>query len=149
MLRITDISEVVYGGGVQMGEWWDEKRIKGATLKDKEVYKKAGFWVYLGVGIPALLISTFGWWRRQGVEPWAEKLATGFLYDVSRFTRNTVKSLSSPASTTAADQSNAVRQAQEILAAKLRTANEVRELASGAGNLVTNYALSQKDTIMV
>ena len=129
-LRVRDISEVVYGGAVTAADWWDAKRIAKGTLMDKEVYKKAGFWVYLGIGIPAILMSTFGWMRRyEGI---TEKLATGFLYDLPRVAKNTVKSLSKSTSGTGADESLAVKQAQAIINRRMGYGGQIAERSADA-----------------
>ncbi len=111
-LRMLDITEVAFGGAVTLADWWDEKRIADATLTDKDVLKKASFWTYLAVGLPATLATAMGWWRRQ--EGITERLAHGFLYGLPGFLYATVKSLGT---TTAAGRvkSDAVTQAQEIL----------------------------------
>lgn len=114
MIRIQDFGELVYGGGVTLAEWWDNKRIEKGTLTDKQVHKKASFYTYLGVGLAATLMSTFGWMRRY--ERWAEHISHGFLYDVPRFAMNLNKSLSSAGSYKS--NSAAIQEAQRIMKAR-------------------------------
>ncbi len=113
MIRVTDFGEVAYGGAVTLTEWWDNKRIAKGTISSKDVFKKASFYTYLGVGLTATLMSVFGWMRRY--EGWAEKVSTGFLYDLPRFAYNMVRTLSSGSKS---DASAAVKEAQRIVAEK-------------------------------
>jgi len=112
MIRIEDFGEVAYGGAVTLSEWWDNKRIEEGKLATKDVFKKASFYTYLGVGLVATLMSVFGWMRRY--ERWTEKVSTGFLYDLPRFAYNMSKTLSAAGSGKASG-SAAVKEAQRIL----------------------------------
>ena len=113
MIRMQDFGEIAYGGAVTIAEWWDDKRITAGTLATKDIWKKASFYTYLGIGLPATLMSAFGWWRQM--EKWGEHISHGFLYDMPRFIYNIVKAMG--AASSGAD-SKAIRQAQEILARK-------------------------------
>jgi len=112
MIRIEDFGEVAYGGAVTLTEWWDNKRIEEGKIATKDVFKKASFYTYLGVGLVATLMSVFGWMRRY--ERWTEKVSTGFLYDLPRFAYNMSKTLSA-AGISKASGSAAVKEAQRIL----------------------------------
>ena len=120
MIRIEDFGEIAYGGAVTLTEWWDNKRIDEGKITKKEVFKKASFYTYLGVGLVATLASVFGWMRNW--ERWTEKLSTGFLYDLPRFAYNLSKSMSA-AGGMRSSESAAVREAQRIL--------QTRQLAAG------------------
>ena len=123
-LRMSDVSEVVYGGVVTLGTWWDEKRITAGTLTDKEVLKKASFWTYLGIGIPATLMTAMNWWDAKAGKV-TERLAHGFLFGFPAFLYTTVKSMKETTST----RGDAVAQAQEIL----RQRSQKRANAEHAG----------------
>ncbi len=112
MIRIEDFGEVAYGGAVTFTEWWDNKRIVEGKITTKDVFKKASFYTYLGVGLVATLMSVFGWMRRY--ERWTEKVSTGFMYDLPRFAYNLSKTMSS-AGKSRTSESAAVREAQRIL----------------------------------
>ena len=111
MIRIEDFGEVAYGGAVTLSEWWDNKRILEGKLATKDVFKKASFYTYLGVGLTATLMSVFGWMRRY--EGWTEKLSTGFLYDLPRFAYNMSQTVSAGSGRGSA--SAAVQEAQRII----------------------------------
>ncbi len=117
-IKMQDFSEIVYGGGVTFAEWWDNKRIKAGTLTKSDIVKKAGTWVYLGVGLVATLSSAFGWWRKQEIV--MDKLSTGFLYALPGFIYHTIQDTK----TTAAGhtRSDAVAEAQRILEQRRATA---------------------------
>jgi len=123
MIRIEDFGEISYGGIVTLTEWWDNKRIDQGKIGAKDVFKKASFYTYLGVGLTATLMSVFGWWRRY--EPWAEHVSHGFLYDLPRFAYNLTKSLGS--SGRRGSESSAVEQANKILQEKIKA----KQLGSG------------------
>jgi len=110
MIRIQDFGEIAYGGAVTLTSWWDNKRIEQGKIGTKDVLKKASFYTYLGVGLGATLISVFGWMRRY--EVWAEKISTGFFYDLPRFVYDMNKTLSAAGR---GSESAAVREAQRIL----------------------------------
>jgi len=112
MIRIEDFGEVAYGGAVTLSEWWDNKRITEGKITTKDVWKKASFYTYLGVGLTATLMSVFGWMRRY--ERWEEKISTGFLYDLPRFAYNMSKTLSAQGRGRGSE-SAAVREAQRII----------------------------------
>jgi len=111
MIRIEDFGEIAYGGAVTLSEWWDNKRISDGKLGPKDIFKKASFYTYLGVGLAATLISVFGWMKRW--ERWSEHVSHGFLYDLPRFAYNLSKSMSAGSRHGAG--STAVREAQRIL----------------------------------
>ena len=111
MIRMQDFGEIAYGGAVTLTSWWDDKRIADGTIATKDIWKKASFYTYLGIGLPATLMSAFGWWRQ--VEKWSEHISHGFLYDMPRFIYNIVKAMGTESHSRT--NSDAVRQAQEIL----------------------------------
>lgn len=125
MIRMQDLGEIAYGGVVTLTEWWDDRRIEDGKITQKDIWKKASFYTYLGIGLPATLISAFGWWRQM--ETWAEHISHGFFYDMPRFIYNVVKSMGTESRSRAG--SNAVQQAQEILR---RRSAEVPQLGSPA-----------------
>jgi len=114
MIRIEDFGEVAYGGAVTLSEWWDNRRIEEGKISTKDVFRKASFYTYLGVGLVAILMSVFGWMRRY--ERWTEKVSTGFLYDLPRFAYNMSKTLS--AKGRGRTESAAVKEAQRIVATR-------------------------------
>jgi len=111
MIRMQDFGEIAYGGAVALTEWWDGKRIEEGKLADSELWKKASFWTYLGVGLPVTLMSALGWWRRWGI--WQEHLSHGFLYDFPRFIVNVVAAMGTESRGNT--RSDAVREAERIL----------------------------------
>lgn len=121
MIHIQDIGEVAYGGAVTLATWWDNKRIADAKIGPKDVLKKASFYTYLGVGLVATLMSVFGWMKRY--ETWAEKISTGFFYDLPRFLYNLSKDLGT--ASRSQTSSSAVQQAQKVL----QQAQSARQLA--------------------
>jgi hypothetical protein len=121
MFRVQEIGAVAYGGAVTLTEWWDNKRIEEGKITTKDVFKKASFYTYLVIGLAATSMSVFGWMRR--LEPWTEKLATGFLYDLPRFGYNLAKSVSAERKSRSAE-SAAVREAQRIVS-QPRTARQL------------------------
>jgi len=118
MIRMQDIGEITYGGAVTLTEWWDDRRIADGKIAKKDIWKKASFYTYLGIGLPATMMSAFGWWRNM--EKWTEHISHGFLYDMPRFVYNIVKSMSTESH--GRTNSEAVREAQNILAARQRAA---------------------------
>ena len=125
MIRIEDFGEIGYGGLVTLTEWWDNKRIDEGKIGAKDVFKKASFYTYLGVGLAATLMSVFGWMRRY--ERWSEHVSHGFLYDVPRFAYNLTKALGSSAKK--GSGSSAVQEAQRILNERMKT----KALTQGGG----------------
>ena len=111
MIRIEDFGEIAYGGAVTLTEWWDNKRIADGKITNKDIFKKASFYTYLGVGLAATLISVFGWMKRW--ERWSEHVSHGFLYDLPRFAYNLSKSMGAAGRGGAG--SAAVQEAQRIL----------------------------------
>ena len=111
MIRIEDFGEIAYGGVVTLTEWWDNKRIADGKITSKDVFKKASFYTYLGVGLTAPLISVFGWMKRW--ERWSEHVSHGFLYDLPRFAYTLSKSMTAESSRGAG--SAAVKEAQRII----------------------------------
>jgi len=122
MIRIEDFGEVAYGGVVTLTEWWDNKRISDGKIGSKEVFKKASFYTYLGVGLTATLMNVFGWMRRY--ERWTEHVSHGFLYDIPRFTYNLAQSMTSGSKGNS--KSAAVQEAQRILNQKAKQLAEGR-----------------------
>jgi len=110
-IRMQDLGEIGYGGAVTLTEWWDDRRIADGRIAKKDIWKKASFYTYLGIGLPATLISAMGWWRQMGL--WAEHVSHGFLYDMPRFIYNVVQAMGTESR--GRTNSDAVRQAQEIL----------------------------------
>jgi len=109
---MQDFGEIAYGGAVTLTEWWDDRRIADGKIGQTDLWKKASFYTYLGIGLPATLMSAFGWWRQM--EKWTEHISHGFLYDMPRFIYNVVKAMGTESR--GRTGSDAVRQAQEILA---------------------------------
>ncbi len=109
MIKIEDFGEIAYGGAVTWAEWWDDKRVVEAKITNRDVFKKASTYVYLGIGLGATLMSVFGWMRQW--ETWAEHLSHGFLYDIPRFAKNMYAATQEPATA----GSSAVKQANQIL----------------------------------
>jgi len=85
---MQDFGEIAYGGAVTLTEWWDDRRIADGKIGQTDLWKKASFYTYLGIGLPATLMSAFGWWRQM--EKWTEHISHGFLYDMPRFIYNVV-----------------------------------------------------------
>ena len=110
-IRMQDLGEIGYGGAVTLTEWWDDRRIADGKIAKTDLWKKASFYTYLGIGLPATLISAMGWWRQMGL--WAEHVSHGFLYDMPRFIYNVVQAMGTESRSQT--NSDAVRQAQEIL----------------------------------
>lgn len=136
MITVKDFGELGYGGAVTLTEWWDSKRIKDGKLQNKEVFKKAGFWTYLAIGLPATLISAFGWWRKS--EKVMENISHGFIYDFPRFIYNIVSALKTTSTTSAGGDVIAVKQAKEILRRRQAelAARETRSLGQGAADVL-------------
>lgn len=111
MIRIEDFGEIAYGGAVTLSEWWDNKRIADGKITNKDIFKKASFYTYLGIGLAATLISVFGWMKRW--ERWSEHVSHGFLYDLPRFAYNLSTSMG--AASRGGAGSAAVQEAQRIL----------------------------------
>jgi len=124
MIRMEDFGEIVYGGVVTLTEWWDDRRIADGRIAKKDLWKKASFYTYLGIGLPVTLMSAMNWWATQRV--WLEHISHGFLYDMPRFVYNIVQAMGTESSRRTG--SDAVRQAQEILAR--RTSVAPRPMAS-------------------
>ena len=129
MIRIEDFGEIAYGGVVTLTEWWDNKRIDEGKIGAKDVFKKASFYTYLGVGLTATLMSVFGWMKRY--ERWSEHVSHGFLYDVPRFAYNLTKALGSSGKRGRGSESSAVQDAQRILNEKMRA----KALTQGSGRI--------------
>ncbi|MBU1067610.1 hypothetical protein KKE60_07465 [Patescibacteria group bacterium] len=127
MIRIEDFGEIGYGGVVTLTEWWDNKRIDEGKIGTKDVFKKASFYTYLGVGLAATLMSVFGWMRRY--ERWSEHVSHGFLYDLPRFAYNLTKALGSSGKRGRGSESSAVQEAQRILNERMRA----KALTQGSG----------------
>lgn len=127
MIRIEDFGEIAYGGVVTLSEWWDNKRIDQGKIGTKDVFKKASFYTYLGIGLAATLMSVFGWMKRY--ERWSEHVSHGFLYDLPRFAYGLTKAMS--ATSKRGSESSAVQEAQRILqermSAKALTQGRVAE----------------------
>jgi hypothetical protein len=136
-IRMQDLGEVAYGGAVTLTEWWDDRRIEEGKIAKKDIWKKASFYTYLGIGLPATLISAMGWWRQMGL--WAEHVSHGFLYDMPRFIYNVVKAMGeeTPAASRSRANSDAIRQAQEILNRRQRGAAPAAPAAPAARQLPT------------
>lgn len=111
MIRIESFGAFAFGGLQTAAEWWDNQRINEGKIATKDVFKKASFYTYLGVGLSATLVSVFGWMRRY--ERWAEPISHGFLYDMPRFAYSLSKSLG--AASPRESNSAAVQEAQRIM----------------------------------
>jgi len=135
MIRMQDFGEIAYGGAVTLTEWWDDRRIADGKIANKDLWKKASFYTYLGIGLPATLMSAFGWWRQM--EKWTEHISHGFLYDMPRFIYNVVKAMS-PASH-GRTGSDAVRQAQEILSRRSSAPSMPAALPAGSRQTQRSY----------
>jgi hypothetical protein len=114
MIRMQDFGEISYGGIVTLSEWWDDKRIDEGTIADKDIWKKASFWTYLGIGLPMTLVSAMGWWPQMRL--WAEHISHGFLYDMPRFIYNITKAMGTESRSQS--KAEALREAQQILDSK-------------------------------
>lgn len=123
MIRIEDFGEITYGGAVTLAEWWDNKRITDGKIGTKDVFKKASFYTYLGVGLTATLMSVFGWMARY--QKWQEHVSHGFFYDLPRFTYNLSKAMTSEGK--GRSGSAAVQEAQRILQQKALAAGRVTD----------------------
>jgi len=132
MIRIEDFGEIGYGGAVTLTEWWDNKRISEGKIGTKDVFKKASFYTYLGVGLAATLMSVFGWMRRY--ERWSEHVSHGFLYDVPRFAYNLTKALGTTGRK--GTESKAVQEAQQILQQRMRA----KALTQGSAQRSESYS---------
>jgi len=119
MIRIEDFGEISYGGIVTLTEWWDNKRIVEGKIGAADVFKKASFYTYLGVGLTATLMSVFGWMRRY--ERWQEHVSHGFFYDLPRFAYGLTKALGTTGQRGRGSESRAVDEANKILREKMRT----------------------------
>lgn len=111
MIRIEDFGEIAYGGAVTLTEWWDNKRIDEGKISTKDIFKKASFYTYLGVGLVTTLASVFGWMKRW--ERWNEHISHGFFYDLPRFAYNLSKAMTTTGRR--GSESAAVREAQRIV----------------------------------
>jgi hypothetical protein len=129
MIRVHDLSEVAYGGVVELAEWWDERRIADAKITKRDILKKASFWSYLGLGVPATLMSAFGFWRRY--ELIAEHMSHGFFFGFPGFIRDVVTSMKKEAAAPVTAESAAVNKAQEVL--RRRQAELAAEGKKGLG----------------
>jgi hypothetical protein len=124
-IKVQDFGEIGYGGLVTLTSWWDNQRIDQGKIASKDVFKKASFYTYLGIGIVATLMSVFGWMRR--FEPWTEKVSTGFMYDLPRFAYEMSKTLT--AGRGRGSESAAVKEAQRIIAQQ----RDTKQLTQGQG----------------
>ena len=129
MIKIEDFGEIAYGGAVTLAEWYDNKRIAGGKITSKDIFKKASFYTYLGVGLAATLISTFGWMKRW--ESWSEHVSHGFLYDLPRFAYNLSTSMGTESRGRAG--STAIEEAQRILHQTYQAPVVTRQLAEKMG----------------
>ncbi len=131
MIRIEDVGEVGYGAIFAGCSWWDNKRMKETTnpLKQEEVFKKASFWAFVGIGLPATLISSLNWMPRQN--KWFEHMSHGFLFYLPSFILDTAKSLGTPASGIT-HSSAAIAEANRII----QTRRALAPGAMGAGAYV-------------
>jgi len=118
MLKMQDLGELGYGGVVTLAGWWDSKRIADGKLSQKQLFKKAGFWAYWGIGLAATLNSQFGWWKKG--QSWSENISHGFIYDVPRQVFNLMQSQRAVPEMIAGDAAAAVREARAIISAAQR-----------------------------
>ena len=124
-IRIEDLGAVGYGGAVTWSEWWDNKRIEEGKIGTKDIWKKASFYTYLGIGLTATLMSAFGWMGQFRL--WTERLSIGFLYDMPRFAYNMSKTFSAGGGSRGGSAA-AVKQAQQIL----RDRASARQITEGS-----------------
>lgn len=127
MIKIQELGALGYGGAVTLTTWWDNKRISEGKITTKDVLKKASFYTYFGVGLVATLMSIFGWMRRY--EAWAEKISTGFIYDLPRFAYDLQKTLSAAGGSSG---STAIREAQRIV-------QQRQQIGTGARSVHRSY----------
>lgn len=113
MIRVEDVGELGYGAAFAAANWWDSKQIDEGKLKKDEVFKKVGFWTYVGIGIPATLISAMNWMPKQ--RSWLEHISHGFIFYLPSFILDTAKELSKPKTT---QSSAAIAEANRILQAR-------------------------------
>ena len=139
MIRIEDFGEIAYGGVVTLTEWWDNKRIDEGKIGAKDVFKKASFYTYLGVGLTATLMSVFGWMRRY--ERWSEHVSHGFLYDLPRFAYNLTKALGTASKR--GSESSAVQEAQKILNERMRA----KALTQGSGRVAERTYVPEMEQV--
>ena len=123
MIRIEDFGEIAYGGAVTLTEWWDNKRIADGKITSKDIFKKASFYTYLGVGLAATLCSVFGWIKQW--EKWEEHVSHGFFYDLPRFAYNLSTSMG--AAGRSRSGSAAVQEAQRILRERSTATHQLAE----------------------
>lgn len=125
MLRVQDLGELAYGGIVTGLEYWDEKRVEKGELAATSIWKKFSTWAYLGVGVIALAMTSFGWLRQY--DRWTENISHGFIYGVPGFIRTVITNATA---TTSGTRGNAAAEAQRMLDARRNAANQ-RLLSSG------------------
>jgi len=124
-LKMEDIGELAYGGLVTFTEWWDTKRVNAGTITKKQLLKQAHFYTYLVIGVAATVVSAFHLWRSK--ESWMEHVSHGFIYDAPRQVFNAVQSLRTPPGASTTGDSQAVREARAILAARQRGAANTKQ----------------------
>lgn len=110
MIRVEDVGELGYGAVFAGANWWDNQRITEGKLANSDVFKKAGFWAYVGIGLPATLASAMNWMPRQ--RTWIEHVSHGFLFYLPSFLMDTAKALSKPKTT---QSSAAIAEANRVL----------------------------------
>ena len=125
-IRVEDVGELGYGAAFAAANWWDSKQIDEGKLRKDEVFKRVGFWTYLGIGLPSTLISAMNWMPRQ--KTWVENISHGFLFYLPSFIMDTAKELSKPK---VAGSSAAIAEANRILMAQRQT--RVPTLSPGVG----------------
>ncbi len=136
MITVYDAGELVYGGAVTLAEWWDAKRISQGKLTHKEVWKKAGFWTYLAIG----LIATVGPYvvgSLRRYSPWTDKMATGFIYDLPRFSKNLIDSMGTAGAYRT--RGNAVQQAEELIKARQAAARALNAGTPAARSYIHEF----------
>lgn len=116
-MKVQDIGEFAYGGLVVGAEQWDKKRMDDGTITEKDVFKKVSTYAYLVPGVAATVVSAFGPRATRQLEPWAEHVSHGFIYDFPRFITNTIMAFRETGGGAGTDaKKRAIAEAKKIMA---------------------------------